>query len=318
MPNLRQLEYLVAIDDTRHFRRAAERVNTTQPTLSEQLKALETRLGAQLVERSRTRVVMTPLGREVVRIARRMLSDAEEIRVLAASGGRGDLSGVLRLGLPPTIGPYLLPLIIPKLQAAYPNLKLYVREELPSGLPAALVQGHHDLVLSLLPVQSRDIEVEPVFREPMYLAVAKAHPLASRSKLRRTDLKDQDILALGKGHQLHDVVLGLCEAYGARMRYDYEGTSLDTLREMVAMGLGATFLPGLYVRSVAARDESICTLQLTDRAVYRTAGLFWRRSSAQAKEYRKLATLIRELVSETFEEFPHIQEDAVAHGTAIG
>jgi LysR family transcriptional regulator, hydrogen peroxide-inducible genes activator len=306
MPNLRQLEYLVAIDETRHFRRAAERVNTTQPTLSEQLKALETRLGAQLVERSRSRVVMTPLGREIVRIARRMLSDAEEIRTLAASGGRGGLSGVLRLGLPPTVGPYLLPLIIPQLKAAYPKLKLYVREELPSGLPASLEQGRYDLVLSLLPVQSTELQSEALFREPLYLAVAAGHPLAGRTRLRRSDLKNQDILALSQGHQLHDVVLGLCESYGARLRYDYEGTSLDTLREMVAMGLGVTFLPGLYVNAVAGKDASIRTLKLTDRDVYRTIGLFWRRSSAHAADYAQLAALIRELVAQTFEDIPII------------
>ena len=156
MPNLRQLEYLVAIADTRNFRRAAERTHATQPTLSGQLKTLETRLGVKLVERTRSQVMITPVGNQVVSIARRMLADAEEIRMLSASGGK-ELSGVLRLGLPPTIGPYLLPLMIPNLKKHYPDLKLYVREELPSELMSALADGRHDLVLSLMPASGTNI-----------------------------------------------------------------------------------------------------------------------------------------------------------------
>lgn len=301
MPNLRQLEYLVAVADTRHFRRAAERANTTQPTLSEQLKALEERLGAQLVERTRSRVVMTPLGAQVTEIARRMLADANEIRVLAASGGR-ELSGIVRLGLPSTIGPYLLPRVIPELHREYPGLKLYVREELPHDLPRALDEGTHDVVITLLPVRGGDLVSEPLFREPLFLAVAADHPLAKKGSAQRSDLEGQDVLALGPGHQLHDVVLSLCEEFGARLRFDYEGTSLDTLREMVAMGLGITFLPGLYVRTVASRDKSIATLELDGRSVYRTVGMLWRRSSARQAGYEKLARMIRNAVEQEFKE----------------
>ena len=140
LPSLRQLEYLVALAEARHFRRAAERCNTTQPTLSEQIKALEDRLGAQLVERSRSGVLLTPIGAAATNIARRILRDAESIRELA-SGGDASLRGVLRLGVPATIGPYLLPAIVPSLHKAYPDLKLYVREELPQTLPRTLEAG---------------------------------------------------------------------------------------------------------------------------------------------------------------------------------
>lgn len=292
MPNLRQLEYLVALSETRHFRRAAERCNTSQPTLSEQLKALEARLGAQLVERTRNNVLMTPLGTQVVAIARRMLADAEDIRALAASGGK-ELQGVLRLGLPATIGPYLLPSVIPELKRQYPALKLYVREELPSGLADALSEGRHDLVLSLLPIRNRDLEATPLFREPLYLAVSRAHPLADQSEVSRSDLAGEDILALGQGHQLHEAVHTLCEDLGARLRYDYEGTSLDTLREMVAMGLGITFLPGLYVKAVAGQDPSIRITTLAGRSVARSVGLIWRKSSARAGHYQAIGDIIR-------------------------
>lgn len=302
MPNLRQLEYLVAIAETRHFRRAAERANTTQPTLSEQLKVLEERLGVQLVERSRSQVALTPVGSQVVEIARRMLADAAEIRSLATSGGT-ELSGVVRLGLPPTIGPYLLPAVIPALRTRFPDLKLYVREELPGGLPRAIEEGAHDLVISLLPVSAASLMIEPLFREPIYLAVAAGHPLAEKDNVRRRDLQGEEILALGRGHQLHDTVVALCEDFGAVLRTDYEGTSLDTLREMVAMGLGVTFLPGLYVRTVANRDTNIRTIELADRSLYRTVAVMWRQTSPLQSSYRAFAELVRNRVRKRFKEF---------------
>jgi len=306
MPNLRQLEYLVAVADTLNFRRAAEKTNATQPTLSEQLKALESRLGAQLVERTRSRVILTPIGAQIAGIARRILADAEEIRALAASGGK-ELSGVLRLGLPPIIGPYLLPRVIPELHRTYPGLKLYVREELPSNLPQALEEGRHDVVMSLLPVRGAELVSQPLFREPLYLAVGPEHPLVQQCVARRSDLEGEDVLALGPGHQLHDVVHSLCDELGANLRYDYEGTSLDTLHEMVAMGLGITFLPALYVKAVIARETRIKTLEIEDRAVYRTVGLIWRRSSAQQASYESLTNLLRNLVEREFEELMVLQ-----------
>lgn len=288
MPNIRQLEYLVAIADTLNFRRAAERTNTTQPTLSEQLKALEDRLGAQLVERGRSRVMMTPIGDQVVAIARRVLRDCNEIRQLATSGGK-ELTGVLRLGLPPTIGPYLLPMVLPSLHRSFPELKLYIREELPDVLPRALEDGSLDIVITLLPVPEAEFVSHSLFREPLYLVVGADHPLASRGSVQRADLSDQDVLALGRGHQLHHVVVALCEEFGARLRYEFEGTSLDTLREMVVMGLGITFLPGLYVRREILTDSNLKVLQLHGRAIYRHVGIVWRKSSPLQPSYEQLA-----------------------------
>lgn len=299
MPNLRQLEYLVALADTLHFKRAAERTNSTQPTLSEQLKALEDRLGVQLVERSRTRVVLTPIGHQIVDIARRMLRDASEIRMLAVSGGR-ELSGLLRLGMPPTIGPYLLPHVLPSLHKAYPTLKLYVRESLPEELPQALDEGRLDLIITPMPLAAGDFGSTVLFREPLLLTLPADHPLASRETVRREDLKGQDMLALGPGHQLHDAVLSLCKEFGANLRYDFEGTSLDTLREMVLMGLGVTFLPSLYVQREIATDADLKTVRIEGRAVYRTIGMVWRQTSARQAEYEKLADFFRRTTRDSF------------------
>ncbi len=299
MPNLRQLEYLVAIADTLHFKRAAERTNTTQPTLSEQLKALEDRLGVQLVERSRSRVVLSPLGHQIVDIARRMLRDADEIRMLAASGGR-ELAGLLRLGLAPTIGPYLLPHVLPALHKDYPELKLYIRESQPDLLPRALEEGRLDFIITLLPLVHGEFSSVPLFREPLLLAVASDHPLAQRQSVRREDLQGVDMLTLGPGHQLHDAVLSLCVEFGARLRFDFEGRSLDTLREMVLMGLGVTFLPALYVRREIDNDPHLKTFAIEGRAIYRSIGMAWRSASARQDDYAKLAEFFRRSANDSF------------------
>lgn len=301
VPNIRQLEYLVAIADTLHFRRAAERCNTTQPTLSEQLKALEEKLGVQLVERNRNRVVMSPVGLQVVEVARRVLVDIAEIRSLAISGGR-ELSGLLRLGLPPTIGPYLLPQVLPSLHKAYPDLKLYIRESPPSALPGSLEDGALDVVITMLPVQGAEFESTFLFREPLLLAVAADHPFARLDVVERASLAGQDVLALGKGHQLHDAVQSLCLELGATLRYEFEGTSLDTLREMVMMGLGITFLPGLYARREIIGDPNLKLLTIRGRNVHRTVGMVWRKSSAQQASYYKLAEYFKSAVTDQLDD----------------
>ena len=299
MPNLRQLEYLVALADTLNFKRAAERTNATQPTISEQLRALEERLRVQLVERSPRRVMLTPVGRQIVDVARRMLRDADEIRMLAASGGR-ELSGLLRLGLPPTIGPYLLPSALPSLHKAYPSLRLYVRESLPEELPRMLDDARLDLAITLLPVAGAELCSVPLFREPLMLTVAGDHPLAARASLRRDDLRGLDVLTLGPGHQLHDAVMSLCSEFGANLRSDFEGTSLHTLREMVVMGLGVTFLPGLYVQREIDSEPNLRTIPIEGRTIYRTVGLVWRKSSALEADYERLADFFRQAVGKAF------------------
>ena len=302
MPSLRQLEYLVAISDARHFRRAAERVGASQPTLSAQLKELERRLGAQLVERDRSGVIMTPLGEQVVSIARRVLRDVQELKDVATSQ-IGEFTGVIRLGLPPTIGPYLLPKIVPDLHKAYPDLSLYVREEKPHALPASLKEGRYDLLIMPLPVAGYDLETLAIFREPLFVAIAADHPLSKRGEIVRADLKGQSVLALEAGHQLHEQVVAVCEEAGANLMFDYEGTSLDTLREMVSMGMGLSFLPGLYVRSSLGQDASVTVLELTDRSLYRTIGLVWRKKSHRSSEFEALAEHLRRTIERDFTGF---------------
>ena len=305
MPTLRQLEYLVAVADTRHFGRAAERVHITQPTLSEQLRTLEKRLGVQLVERSRSNVVVTPLGFEVVEIARRMLRDAQRIRDVTGYVGSG-MGGVVRLGLPFTIGSYLLPRVVPHLHERYPHLKLYAREDFPHVLPRGLIEGLHDVIVAPLPVAQSGLNVAVLFEEPIYLAVPVDHALAQRDDIKIHDLAGVDLLALSPGHQLRDLVVNLAAESGANVRFDYEGTSLDTLREMMATGLGVSLLPGLYVRSVIRNDPRFKTFEIGRRGLKRTIGMLWRKTKATQPDFERLATLFREIVEKEFAD-PHAE-----------
>lgn len=299
LPSLRQLEYLVALAETRHFRRAAERCNTTQPTLSEQIKSLEKRLGVQLIERHRSGVLLTTIGAQITEVARRILRDAGEIRSIAA-GADQTLRGVLRLGVPSTIGPYLLPHIVPDIHRAYPELKLYVREDLPQILARALEAGDYDLIITPLPVRGEELYTVELFREPLFLTVGTDHPLAQRDRVQKSDLEGEVVLTLGPGHQLHDVVHSLCEELGALMRRDYEGTSLDMLREMAITGLGVTFMPGLYARRELVNDTNLKLLQLHGRFIYRTIGMAWRKSTARHPTLEKLASFCRDLIHAQF------------------
>lgn len=302
MPSLRQLEYLITLHGTRHFRRAAETNGVSQPTLSAQLKVLEERLGVQLVERDRSSVIFTPVGEDIVRVAKRVLRDVQEIRDVAASQ-RGTFGGLIRLGLPPTIGPYLLPRLLPDLHKAYPDLKLYVREETPSALPGSLTDGRHDVLITPLPVAGSEFVTIPLFREPLILAIPSDHTLANRKEIDRRDLMGQAVLTLEAGHQLHEQVEAICEEFGADLMFDYEGTSLDTLRQMVGMGMGLSFLPGLYVETALGADPTVVPRTLKGRSLSRTIGLVWRNTSARIAEFEMLASYVRDTVRRDFPDF---------------
>lgn len=305
MPSIRQIEYLVALAETRHFRRAAEQCGVSQPTLSAQLKTLEGRLGARLVERGRSRVIFTPLGEQCLGTARRILRDVQEIREMALSYGKG-LGGTIRLGLPPTIGPYLLPKMLPRLHGDYPDLRLFVREEIPQTLPRNLESGRYDVLITPLPVKGDDMDSMPLFREPLFLVMASDHPLAEKTVIERADLRGESILTLETGHQLHEQVEAICEEFGARLRFDFEGTSLDTLRQMVGMGSGLSFLPGLFVHSVLDQDTTVTARQIKGRPIYRTIGLVWRKSSPLKGQYETLAAYVRETIEGEYPEFTRL------------
>lgn len=295
MPSLRQLEYLVALSQELHFRRAAERVNVTQPTLSAQLQELEKRLKAPLIERGTKGVMLTPLGVEVAARARNVLAQVQDIRDLASAAQHG-FDGTVRLGVPPTLGPYLLPHIVPHLHGTYPSMKLYVREERPGSLVTQLLAGGHDLVIMPLPVNHQDVVVQPLFGEPLRLVSAPDHPLAAKSRIRLADLAGEKVLAMESGHHLHDRVSRICEDCGADLLRDYEGTSLDTLRHMVGMGVGVAFLPNLYIHSEIRNRNEIAVLDMAMPSLQRQIGLVWRGTAVHGDLYGDIAGLIRQIV----------------------
>ena len=302
MPSLRQLEYLVELSREQHFRRAAEKLGVSQPTLSAQIKALEERLGLLLVERGRNSVLITPAGQRVVEIATRMLRDRQEILDIGRMA-RGPLGGIMRLGVPSTIGPHLLPLILPDLHRTYHDLTLRVREDMPRNLPEALASGRHDMLLVPLPVRGADLASQPIFREPLYVAMAEDHQLAHREKLTRDDLTGQRVLTLEQGHQLQEQVAAICDEFGAELALDFEGTSLDTLSQMVAMGAGLTFLPGLFVERGLRSQAGIVVRELTGRSLSRTIGAAWRKSSGRVDDYQLLIGFIRSAIATHFPKF---------------
>ncbi len=300
MPSLRQLHYLVLLRQTGHFRLAAEKAGVSQPTLSAQLQALERRLGVQLAERGRAPVIFTPAGERIVAIAEQIVAAVKTIEDTARSQ-RGGKEGVIRLGLPTSIGPYLLPNLLPLLHAEYPALRFHVRENLPTTLPDLLANGTHDLLLLPLPVRADDFEVIRLFREPIYLAVPADHKLATHDAIAAEELTGQSILALERGHALHHQVQMICDDFGARVSHDYEGTSLNTLHQMVVSGLGFTFLPGLYAR--AGQLPGIKLLSIKSKPLQRSIGMAWRKSSPLEKTYREIAVRLRACVKQHYPDF---------------
>jgi LysR family hydrogen peroxide-inducible transcriptional activator len=196
--------------------------------------------------------------------------------------------------------------MLPDLHRNYPSLRLHVREEVPVALPVALQDGRYDVLITPLPIRGAELAVEPVFREPLYIAVAADHPLAQKDEIARSELAGQSILTLETGHQLHEQAEAMCEEFGARLRFDFEGTSLDTLRQMVAMGVGFSLLPGLYVRSMLEQDTSVKALRIRERSIFRTIGVAWRQTSSLGGQYRKLAGYVAETVEREFPEFPRL------------
>ena len=295
----RQLRYLIALSGTLSFRRAAERCGISQPSLSAQLKALEEALGVSLVERGSGTVAMTPIGREVAGAAVEVLDRVEAIRSLAA---QGPLSGVVRLGVKATLGPYLLPHVVRRLHATHPELRLFIREAPPVDLERELTEGLHDLVLAQLPLGAADLETMRLFREPLFLAVAGDHPLADRKTFALDDLHGLNVLTLSPRYHLHDQVVRLCEAHGATLLRDYEGTSLDALRQMVGMGLGATFLPALYAASEVRGEGDVAVLRPARAGLSRSIGLAWRRGSRMTD----VTAVLGEAIAAVARERPHL------------
>lgn len=291
MPTLRQFEYLVAVADHRHFGKAAQAAAASQPTLSHQLRTLEQRLGVTLVERRSHGAELTPVGREIADRARHVLVQVKDIRDLAERAS-DSLAGILRFGVSPTLGPYLMPPVIAALHRTRPDLRFYMREGIPDLQAMELTKGSIDMLLGPLPIEGENLHIEPLFREPLILVAPPDHPLASKAQLVLSDLAGLPVLSLDRRHHLHRDVVRQCQLHDMNLLRDYEGTSLDSVRQMVASGLGLAILPELYVRSELARGGDVALLNVEGWTVTRSIGAAWRTNAGFASEYAAIAEKI--------------------------
>lgn len=298
--NLRDLRYLVALADERHFGRAAAACFVSQPTLSTQIRKLEEELGVALVERAPRKVMLTPIGVQVADRARRIVSDVEQMKALARRSMDPE-AGSIRLGLFPTLGPYLLPHAVPPLRARFPQLELLLVEEKSDVLLTRLRDGRLDAAILALPVDEDALHAEFLFEEPFLLAVSDQHPLAARERLSLQELSAQKLLLLEDGHCMREQALDVCRLSGAGEHAEFRATSLETLRQMVAANVGVTLLPVLATRPPVAPSPHLRLLDFSDTRPTRRIALVWRRSSAMHAFLLELAGVLRDLPAALFE-----------------
>lgn len=290
--NLRDLRYLVAVADLKHFGRAAEASFVSQPTLSTQLKKFEDELGVALIERNPRNVMLTPVGEAVVARARVMLREADEIRQLARRA-KDPESGMVKLGIFPTLGPYLLPHIVPGIVKRFPKLELILVEEKTDVIMRKLAEGELDCGILALPIHDERLHAEYLFEEDFILAVPTSHPLAKRKKTKLAELADEKLLLLDDGHCLRDQALEVCQMIGVAERAGFRATSLETLRYMVAANVGMTLLPALTVHPPAPVTNAIALIPFADPTPHRRIAMVWRRTSALAAFLYQLVPLVK-------------------------
>lgn len=291
MFSLRQLRYLVAVADELHFRRAAEACNVSQPALSAQIQQLEEGLGAQLVERSQRKVILTPIGRDAVARAREILAQADALQE-SVREQVPPLSGTLRRGVIPTVGPYVLPALLPRVRSLFPKVELYLREDKTAELVSQLRSGQIDLALLALPIAGNDLHTMPLFDDPFVLAMPEGHELARQQNVCESDLIGRRLLLLDDGHCLRDHALQVCALAGAGTTEDFSATSLNTLVQMVANGLGLTLMPALALEVELRSDSGLEVRRFTDPQPSRQVGLLWRRSSLRKADFHAFAEVI--------------------------
>jgi LysR family hydrogen peroxide-inducible transcriptional activator len=296
---LQELRYLIAVADSRHFGRAAESCHVSQPTLSTQLKKLEEYLGVTIFERTNRSVRVTPAGEKVIALARRVVEGAEQIQEFAQSQ-QGPFAEPLRLGVIPTLGPYLLPWLVPPLQRKYPELRLVVREDLTGQLLERLHNHQLDAALLSLPLPDAELVAWPLFDEPFWFVCPAGHPLACKSSVSVADLAGKTLLLMAEGHCFRDQALEVCRTHlpDRAQASDFRAASLETIRQMVAAGFGCTLLPALALPEPAQEASRMKVLPFDARKGFRRVGLVWRESFPRVDDLKRLGTFIRDHLPE--------------------
>jgi LysR family hydrogen peroxide-inducible transcriptional activator len=288
MPTLKQLQYLVALKEQGHFGRAADACFVTQSTLSAGIRELESLIGVTLVERTRRVVRFTALGDRIVEKAHRVLREAEELAAIAQASGK-PLCGDLRMGVIPTIAPFLLP----RLRAERPQLKLFLREEMSHAAIESLRHGHVDCVLLALPFPTGDTDCEILFADPLHVAFPKDDPRDPPAEIAPETIDHSRLLLLEDGHCLKEHALAACNRPELRSEASITGTSLHTLVQMVDNGLGLTLLPEMAIRGGILANTGISVRPIRSPHAHRDIALIWRRNSPREKEFRLMAGILR-------------------------
>lgn len=294
--SLNQIRYFVTVAKQLNFRRAAQILGISQPTLTSQINALENTLQLTLFERSRSGTLLSAQGQSLLEFAESVLKSTLQFSEMAQALADGETT-TYRLGIPPTLGPYLLPHILPEIHKQRPGLKFYVREAAPKQLQQGLLAGEYDIILSPMSNRDSQIQVQPLFLEPLKFVLPADHPMSGREFIQPEEIQGQKILTLEDRHHFHYQVQEICAQLGANIDRDYEGTSLDTLRQMVVMGMGMAFLPGLYVHSELHHPEALHVCELADMPVVRQHMLAWRNTSPARATFRELSSLMRNVIS---------------------
>ena len=295
IPSINQIRYFVTVAKHLNFRQAANILGISQPTLTSQINALESHLNLVLFERSRTGTLLSPQGKALLETAEEVIQAGLRFNEIAKDLSEGDVV-TFRLGIPPTIGPYLLPRILPELHLRKPGLRFYVREAAPNVLQHGLLHGEYDLILSPLSGEHTNLITQPLFEEPLKFVIPTDHRLAGKTLVKPSQLAGEKVLTLEDSHHFHHQVQEICNKIGAELQRDYEGTSLDTLRQMVVMGMGVTFLPGLYIHSELHHPEALHVCEIEGMPIQRQHSLAWRNTAPGRQTFRELTALIRDII----------------------
>ena len=290
--NLRDLEYLIAVDEERHFHRAAARCFVSQPTLSGQLKKLEQELGVLLIERTNRKVSMTAAGEAVVEHARKVLAEIAAIKDVA-SNFQDPMMGDVRVGIIPTIAPYLLPIIMPHIHNHFKNLKLWLYEYQTHVCLEKLQNAELDFLILALPIEKHDFTELDLFREPFRLAVNREQLLAKKKQLNLGDIAKQKLLLLEEGHCLRGHILDVCLLAGVQEQTGFQATSLETLRHMVGEGMGMTLMPELAVPKKVTKADEIRYIEFSDPKPTRRIGMLYKKNSYREETFNNIAELIK-------------------------
>ncbi|WP_135075941.1 hydrogen peroxide-inducible genes activator [Terasakiella sp. SH-1] len=294
--SLKHLKYFIAVGEHKHFGRAAQACFVTQPTLSAAIKEFEDLLGVQLFERTKRHVLVTPIGEELLERAKAIILEANALMEFAQSKGN-PLNGDLRLGVIPTIAPFLLPKLMHAIRDEFPDLTLYLKEDQTARLLDSLHGGHLDLLILALPYEAEGVETLTFMQDSFYCALPLSHPMCDHKAIMPHDLYDEDLLLLEEGNCIREHAMAACSWPSNKGPNEFGATSLSTIVQMVANGLGITLLPQMAIEAGIDKGCDIKTIPLAQNSPPRDIGLVWRKTSGRAEEFKMLATFLKETLA---------------------